>query len=130
MLQLAFYATSMGNWWRSKLVVCRGELCIALENENQWKLAYTGLHNQNFLIIWNCYKIITRNSRRKEFQENLELRKDTIFETVCKNVFNNLPSDVRSEKSQLMFKDKLFKSFYKADARTICSNESLFGNTY
>ena len=54
MLQLAFYATSMGNWWRSKLVFCRGELCIALENENQWKLAYTGLHNQNFLIIWNC----------------------------------------------------------------------------
>ena len=54
-----------------------------------------------------------------------------MFESVCVKVINTLPNDVRSTKSFLTFRDKLFKLFYdKADARTICSNESLFGNTY
>ena len=59
---------------------------------NTVQLVYQGLHYQNFpyQLKLRC-KIITRNSRRKQFQENnTEYEKSTIFKKDCPKVFNNL----------------------------------------
>ena len=72
---------------------------------NTVKLAYKGLHYQNFpyqLKLW--HKTIARNSSRKEFHENnRELEKSTILKVTVREFFFTLPNGVRSQKSILKF---------------------------
>ena len=75
---------------------------------NTAKPVYKGLHDQIVpdQLKLRC-KIITRNSIRKQLQENItEYEKSSIFGKDCRNVSNNIPKDIHSEKSFSAFKDK------------------------
>ena len=73
----------------------------------KWKLTKTRLQRTSWSIFPGQFETLVWNHHTK-FKKKRIPRKDTMFESVCVKVFNNLPNDVRSARSFLTFKSKSF----------------------